>query len=436
MIITEIIEKKRDGQVLKPEEIDFMINGLVNGEVADYQMTSFMMAVCCRGMNETETAALTKAMIDSGNTIDLSDVPGIKVDKHSTGGVGDTTTLVVAPLVAACGGTVAKMSGRGLAHSGGTLDKLESVPGVCVEQPLERFKQIVRDIGLCVIGQSADLDPADKRMYALRDVSGTVKSIPLIASSIMSKKLASGTDAIVLDVKTGNGAFMEKIEEAVELASEMVAIGKNMNKRTVALITDMSRPLGMAVGNGLEMREAIQVLRGEVPVDDQLVRVCFSLAGNMLKLSGLTDSVETAVPKLQAAIKSGAALNKLREMIERLGGDTSYMDEPDKLVNTRHIVPVLAPRSGYIGAMNAKQIGLASLLIGAGREHVSDSIDPAVGILMHKRYGDKVSCGEAFASMYVNDERNLAQALDMLVSAVEISLSQPPEMKLIYKTIE
>ena len=436
MIITEIIEKKRDGQVLKPEEIDFMINGLVNGEVADYQMTSFMMAVCCRGMNETETAALTKAMIDSGNTIDLSDVPGIKVDKHSTGGVGDTTTLVVAPLVAACGGTVAKMSGRGLAHSGGTLDKLESVPGVCVEQPLERFKQIVRDIGLCVIGQSADLDPADKRMYALRDVSGTVKSIPLIASSIMSKKLASGTDAIVLDVKTGNGAFMEKIEEAVELASEMVAIGKNMNKRTVALITDMSRPLGMAVGNGLEMREAIQVLRGEVPVDDQLVRVCFSLAGNMLKLSGLTDSVETAVPKLQAAIKSGAALNKLREMIERLGGDTSYIDEPDKLVNTRRIVPVLARRSGYNGAMNAKQIGLASLLIGAGREHVSDSIDPAVGILMHKRYGDKVSCGEAFASMYVNDERNLAQALDMLVSAVEISLLQPPEMKLIYKTIE
>ena len=436
MIITEIIEKKRDGQVLKPEEIDFMINGLVNGEVADYQMTSFMMAVCCRGMNETETAALTKAMIDSGNTIDLSDVPGIKVDKHSTGGVGDTTTLVVAPLVAACGGTVAKMSGRGLAHSGGTLDKLESVPGVCVEQPLERFKQIVRDIGLCVIGQSADLDPADKRMYALRDVSGTVKSIPLIASSIMSKKLASGTDAIVLDVKTGNGAFMEKIEEAVELASEMVAIGKNMNKRTVALITDMSRPLGMAVGNGLEMREAIQVLRGEVPVDDQLVRVCFSLAGNMLKLSGLTDSVETAVPKLQAAIKSGAARNKLREMIERLGGDTSYIDEPDKLVNTRRIVPVLAPRSGYIGSMNAKQIGLASLLIGAGREHVSDSIDPAVGILMHKRYGDKVSCGEAFASMYVNDERNLAQALDMLVSAVEISPFQPPEMKLIYKTIE
>lgn len=436
MIITEIIEKKRDGQVLKPEEIDFMINGLVNGEVADYQMTSFMMAVCCRGMNETETAALTKAMIDSGNTIDLSDVPGIKVDKHSTGGVGDTTTLVVAPLVAACGGTVAKMSGRGLAHSGGTLDKLESVPGVCVEQPLERFKQIVRDIGLCVIGQSADLDPADKKMYALRDVSGTVKSIPLIASSIMSKKLASGTDAIVLDVKTGNGAFMEKIEEAVELASEMVAIGKNMNKRTVALITDMSRPLGMAVGNGLEMREAIQVLRGEVPVDDQLVRVCFSLAGNMLKLSGLTDSVETAVPKLQAAIKSGAALNKLREMIERLGGDTSYIDEPDKLVNTRRIVPVLAPRSGYIGVMNAKQIGLASLLIGAGREHVSDSIDPAVGILMHKRYGDKVSCGEAFASMYVNDERNLAQALDMLVSAVEISMLQPPEMKLIYKTIE
>ena len=436
MRMYDIIHKKRDGEALTEAEIRNFVEGYTSGDIPDYQAAALCMAIYFRGMNDKETLALTLAIRDSGDILHFPNIHGLRVDKHSTGGVGDTTTLVVAPLVAACGGTVAKMSGRGLAHSGGTLDKLESVPGVCVEQPLERFKQIVRDIGLCVIGQSADLDPADKRMYALRDVSGTVKSIPLIASSIMSKKLASGTDAIVLDVKTGNGAFMEKIEEAVELASEMVAIGKNMNKRTVALITDMSRPLGMAVGNGLEMREAIQVLRGEVPVDDQLVRVCFSLAGNMLKLSGLTDSVETAVPKLQTAIKSGAALNKLREMIERLGGDTSYIDEPDKLVNTRRIVPVLAPRSGYIGAMNAKQIGLASLLIGAGREHVSDSIDPAVGILMHKRYGDKVSCGEAFASMYVNDERNLAQALDMLVSAVEISLFQPPEMKLIYKTIE
>ena len=436
MRMYDLILKKKQGGELSTDEIRYMIEGFTEGSIPDYQMSAMTMAICFRGMTPRETVDLTLAMRDSGDVLDLSGIKGVKVDKHSTGGVGDKTSLALTPIIAALGVPVAKMSGRGLAHSGGTLDKLESVPGVCVEQPLERFKQIVRDIGLCVIGQSADLDPADKRMYALRDVSGTVKSIPLIASSIMSKKLASGTDAIVLDVKTGNGAFMEKIEEAVELASEMVAIGKNMNKRTVALITDMSRPLGMAVGNGLEMREAIQVLRGEVPVDDQLVRVCFSLAGNMLKLSGLTDSVETAVPKLQAAIKSGAALNKLREMIERLGGDTSYIDEPDKLVNTRRIVPVLAPRSGYIGAMNAKQIGLASLLIGAGREHVSDSIDPAVGILMHKRYGDKVSCGEAFASMYVNDERNLAQALDMLVSAVEISLSQPPEMKLIYKTIE
>ena len=436
MRMYDLIKCKRDGGVLDNAQIAQMIAAYTAGQIPDYQMSAMTMAICFRGMTPRETVDLTLAMRDSGDVLDLSGIKGVKVDKHSTGGVGDKTSLALTPIIAALGVPVAKMSGRGLAHSGGTLDKLESVPGVCVEQPLERFKQIVRDIGLCVIGQSADLDPADKRMYALRDVSGTVKSIPLIASSIMSKKLASGTDAIVLDVKTGNGAFMEKIEEAVELASEMVAIGKNMNKRTVALITDMSRPLGMAVGNGLEMREAIQVLRGEVPVDDQLVRVCFSLAGNMLKLSGLTDSVETAVPKLQTAIKSGAALNKLREMIERLGGDTSYIDEPDKLVNTRRIVPVLAPRSGYIGAMNAKQIGLASLLIGAGREHVSDSIDPAVGILMHKRYGDKVSCGEAFASMYVNDERNLAQALDMLVSAVEISLLQPPEMKLIYKTIE
>lgn len=436
MIITEIIEKKRDGYVLEPEEIGFIVDGFVNGGVADYQMSAFMMAICCRGMNRAETAALTRAMLNSGDTVDLSDIPGIKVDKHSTGGVGDTTTLVAAPLVAACGGVVAKMSGRGLAHSGGTLDKLESVPGVCVEQPLEHFKQIVRDIGLCVIGQSADLDPADKKMYALRDVSGTVKSIPLIASSIMSKKIASGTDAIVLDVKTGNGAFMEKVEDAIALASEMTAIGNAVGKKTIALITDMSRPLGMAVGNGLEMREAIQVLRGEVPSDDQLVRVCFALAGNMLKLSGLADSIEDAIPKMQNAIRSGAALRKLRDMIERLGGDVSYIDEPDKLVQTRRIVPVCAPRSGYIGEMDTKQIGLASLLIGAGREHITDVIDPAVGILMHKRYGDSVSCGEAFASIYVNNEQNLAQAQDMLISAVEISEVKPPEKQLIYETIE
>ena len=436
MLITSLIEKKRDGFEHTKAEIEFIINGLVDGTVADYQMTAWMMAVCCRGMTEREIADLTTAIVHSGETVDLSDLPGVKVDKHSTGGIGDTTTLVVAPLVAACGGTVAKMSGRGLAHTGGTLDKLESVPGVNIEQPLDSFKEIVRKTGVCVIGQSKNLDPADKKMYALRDVSGTVKSIPLISSSIMSKKIASGADAIVLDVKTGNGAFMETPDEARKLAKEMVAIGRNVGRRTVAIITDMNRPLGMAIGNGLEMREAIEVLQGKVPYDDPLVQVSFTLAKHLLRLSGIVEDPEDAIPMLKAAIESGEGLKRLRDMLEAMGGDPRFVDEPNMLVRVARIVPVYPNKSGFIGKIDAKLIGTSALMIGAGRAKVTDRIDPAVGILMKKRYGDAVSDNEPFAYMYVNDETNYEEAVKKLLEAVTVTDETPEELPLIYDIIE
>ena len=436
MLITEIIEKKREGLAHSYDEIASMIGGITDGSVADYQLTAWMMAICIRGMTDEETAYLTSAMVDSGETMDLSDLPGVKVDKHSTGGVGDTTTLVVAPLVAACGGTVAKMSGRGLAHSGGTLDKLESVPGVCIEQGLERFKQIVRKTGLCVIGQSKNLDPADKKMYSLRDVSGTVQSIPLIASSIMSKKIAAGADAIVLDVKTGTGAFMETLDEAKKLARAMVNIGQNVGRRTVALITDMNRPLGMAIGNGLEMKEAIEVLSGKVPYDDPLAVVCFKLAGQMLKLSGIVQSAEDALPMLKNAIESGEALQRLRDMLIELGGDALYVDEPERLVRVRKIIPVCSENSGFVGEMDAKLIGTAALLLGAGREKAEDSIDPAVGILMKKRYGDRVEAGDELAVFYVNDDSQLERAMSLFKQGIAIKAEPPQPLPLVYDIVE
>lgn len=436
MILLDIIEKKRDGFELTKEEIDAIVSSFVSGELQDAQMSAWMMAVCCRGMTKREISDLTLAMMDSGGKADLSDLPGIKVDKHSTGGVGDTTTLVVAPLVAACGGTVAKMSGRGLAHSGGTLDKLESVPGVCVELPMERFKKTVMELGVCVIGQSSDLVPADKKMYALRDITGTVKSIPLIASSIMSKKLAAGADAIVLDVKTGSGAFMTTLEKSRELAEEMVDIGNALGRKTVALITDMNRPLGMAIGNGLEMKEAIDVLTGKVPLTDPLVKVCMQLGSHMLMLSGLADSYEDAKESLTAALLSGQGFIKLRSMLEAMGGDVGYVDDPELLVKVSRVVPVYPKANGYIGAIDARSLGIAAALLGAGRFRKDDVIDPAVGILMNKRYGDWVSEKEPFAYMYVNKEDNLEEARSMLVSAVEITSEPPEELPLIYDVIK
>ena len=436
MHYTELIEKKRDGFTHTKEEIEFIIRGVTDGSMPDYQLTAWMMAVCFRGMTDEETAYLTDAMMHSGDVVDLSDLEGIKVDKHSTGGVGDTTTLIVAPLVAACGGTVAKVSGRGLAHSGGTLDKLESVPGVSVEKGLDEFKRIVRKTGLCVIGQSGNLDPADKRMYALRDVSGTVPSIPLIASSIMSKKLASGAEAIVLDVKTGGGAFMRTVDEARKLASLMVKIGRHLGRNTVAVITDMDRPLGMAVGNGLEMREAIEGLTGKIPYNDPLMQVSFVLAGRLLMLSNIASTQEDAEIMLKKAVEDGSGFTRLRSMLEEMGGDVRYVDDPNLLVRTKRIVPIYKDCTGYIKKLDAKSIGLAALLLGAGREKAGDTVDPAVGILMKKRCGDRIEKDEPIAYMYVNDETNLDEAVSKLVNAVCVADEKPEDEALVYDIIE
>ena len=436
MHYTELIEKKRDGFTHTKEEIEFIIRGVTDGSMPDYQLTAWMMAVCFRGMTDEETAYLTDAMMHSGDVVDLSDLEGIKVDKHSTGGVGDTTTLIVAPLVAACGGTVAKVSGRGLAHSGGTLDKLESVPGVRVEKSLDEFKRIVRKTGLCVIGQSGNLDPADKRMYALRDVSGTVPSIPLIASSIMSKKLASGAEAIVLDVKTGGGAFMRTVDEARKLASLMVKIGRHLGRNTVAVITDMDRPLGMAVGNGLEMREAIEGLTGKIPYNDPLMQVSFVLAGRLLMLSNIASTQEDAEIMLKKAVEDGSGFTRLRSMLEDMGGDVRYVDDPNLLVRTKRIVPIYKDCTGYIKKLDAKSIGLAALLLGAGREKAGDTVDPAVGILMKKRCGDRIEKDEPIAYMYVNDETNLDEAVSKLVNAVCVADEKPEDEALVYDIIE
>lgn len=436
MHYTELIEKKRDGFTHTKEEIEFIIRGVTDGSMPDYQLTAWMMAVCFRGMTDEETAYLTDAMMHSGDVVDLSDLEGIKVDKHSTGGVGDTTTLIVAPLVAACGGTVAKVSGRGLAHSGGTLDKLESVPGVSVEKSLDEFKRIVRKTGLCVIGQSGNLDPADKRMYALRDVSGTVPSIPLIASSIMSKKLASGAEAIVLDVKTGGGAFMRTVDEARKLASLMVKIGRHLGRNTVAVITDMDRPLGTAVGNGLEMREAIEGLTGKIPYNDPLMQVSFVLAGRLLMLSNIASTQEDAEIMLKKAVEDGSGFTRLRSMLEEMGGDVRYVDDPNLLVRTKRIVPIYKDCTGYIKKLDAKSIGLAALLLGAGREKAGDTVDPAVGILMKKRCGDRIEKDEPIAYMYVNDETNLDEAVSKLVNAVSVADEKPEDEALVYDIIE
>ena len=436
MHYTELIEKKRDGFTHTKEEIEFIIRGVTDGSMPDYQLTAWMMAVCFRGMTDEETAYLTDAMMHSGDVVDLSDLEGIKVDKHSTGGVGDTTTLIVAPLVAACGGTVAKVSGRGLAHSGGTLDKLESVPGVSVEKSLDEFKRIVRKTGLCVIGQSGNLDPADKRMYALRDVSGTVPSIPLIASSIMSKKLASGAEAIVLDVKTGGGAFMRTVDEARKLASLMVKIGRHLGRNTVAVITDMDRPLGMAVGNGLEMREAIEGLTGKIPYNDPLMQVSFVLAGRLLMLSNIASTQEEAEIMLKKAVEDGSGFTRLRSMLEEMGGDVRYVDDTNLLVRTKRIVPIYKDCTGYIKKLDAKSIGLAALLLGAGREKAGDTVDPAVGILMKKRCGDRIEKDEPIAYMYVNDETNLDEAVSKLVNAVCVADEKPEDEALVYDIIE
>ncbi len=435
MRAVDMILKKRRGDAMNESEINALIDGFVKGTVPDYQMAAWMMAVCFQGMNGEETAALTDAMIRSGETADLSALPGIKVDKHSTGGVGDTTTLVIAPLVAACGGTVAKMSGRGLGHTGGTLDKLESVPGVSIELTMEKFLSVVKETGLCVMGQTADLVPADKLMYALRDVTGTVSSIPLIASSVMSKKIASGADAIVLDVKMGSGAFMQTLPEARALAKTMVDIGSRMGRRTVAVITDMNQPLGMAVGNGLEVKEAIELLSGKIPETDPLYMVSMLLASHMLMLAGLASDEKEAKEKLLCALKTGSGLNKLKDMLTALGGNTSCIEDPESLCHVREKREVYLDREGYITSMQAEKIGMAAQLLGAGRATKADVIDPAVGLVMHKRRGMFIGPNDPIATLYINDAVHAEAAIEALKAAITVSAERPDPVPMVYDVI-
>lgn len=437
MRMVDCIEKKVDRKQLSHEEIQFIVDGFVSGEIPDYQMSAMLMAIVLNDMNEREAADLTLSMMRSGDTVDLSDLPGIKVDKHSSGGVGDTTTLVVAPLVAACGGTVAKMSGRGLAFSGGTIDKLEAIPCVNIAQSIERFKEIVRKTGVCVIGQTGNLVPADQKMYALRDVTGTVQSVPLIAASIMSKKLAAGADAIVLDVKVGSGAFMKTVEDAKRLAELMVKMGKLLKREVVAVVTDMNQPLGLAVGNALEFREAVQLLSGKIPEDDALYEVCMLLGTQMLLLSKLAQTDEEAQEKLKEAIHSGEGLNKLRAMIRELGGDETMLtlDGMDRLCAVKRLVSLPAEEAGFIRGMRAERIGRAAQVLGAGRATKADVIDPAVGLIMHKRVGERVEKGEAICTLYVNDETNLDDAIATMREAVEIGAKPDILSPMVYAVI-
>lgn len=402
MRMVDIIEKKRDGKELTTAEINFFIEGYTKGDIPDYQASALAMAIYFQDMNDRERADLTRAMVESGDTIDLSGIEGIKVDKHSTGGVGDTTTLVLAPLVASLGVPVAKMSGRGLGHTGGTIDKLESIAGFHVELTREQFIDLVNRDKVAVIGQSGNLTPADKKLYALRDVTGTVNSIPLIASSIMSKKIAAGADAIVLDVKTGDGAFMKTQEDAEELAHAMVRIGNHVGRKTIAIISDMSQPLGFAIGNALEVKEAIETLQGKGPKD--LTELVLTLGSQMVILAGKAKTSEEAKEMLLDAIHSGKALAKFKEFLVNQGGDASIVDDLTKLPQAKYKIELPAKQSGYISRMVADEIGVASMILGAGRATKEDVIDLAVGLVLHKKVGDKVEEGESILTIYSNRE--------------------------------
>lgn len=423
MRMYDIIMKKRNGGELTKEEIDFFIGGYTKGEIPDYQVSALMMAIYFRKMTEAETLALTMAMADSGDRLDLSGIRGVKVDKHSTGGVGDKTSLALAPMVAACGIPVAKMSGRGLGHTGGTIDKLESFPGFTTALTTERFIDNVNRIGIAIMGQTADLAPADKKLYALRDVTATVDNLSLIASSIMSKKLAAGADAIVLDVKTGSGAFMKQEAEAKALAEEMVKIGKNAGRRTVAVISDMDQPLGFAVGNALEVREAIETLRGNGPED--FLELCLTLGSQMLMAGGKAESAREAEEMLRAVIADGSALGKLAEFVEAQGGDGSAVYHPELLPQAAIQEPVAAPESGYLSRIVCDEVGICSLILGGGRETKESEIDLSVGLVLCKKVGDYVEAGEPLAVIHANDADRAEQARARYLKACTIAGEAP-----------
>lgn len=433
MRMYDIIHKKRNGGELSSDEIRFFVEGYTDGSIPDYQAAAFCMAVYFQGMTEKETSELTLAMAESGDQIDLSGIDGFTVDKHSTGGVGDKTSLIVAPIVASCGGKVAKMSGRGLGHTGGTVDKLEAIPNFRTELTPDEFIKQVNNIGLCIVGQTGELAPADKKLYALRDVTATVESIPLIASSIMSKKLAAGSKGIVLDVKTGSGAFMKTVEKSENLAKEMVSIGKSAGRSVTAVITNMDIPLGNSVGNSLEVIEAIKTLKGEGESD--LTDVCLTLAAQMLCM--VTGEDEKACYDMaKGAIDDGSALNKLREMISAQGGNAGVVDDYSLFKQPKHTVEISSECDGYIEHTDAEKIGLASVILGAGREKKGDPIDSSAGIVLKKKTGDRVEKGDTLAIFYTDDESKIEEAKRDFFDAFTFGNKKLPAQKLIYKIIK
>jgi pyrimidine-nucleoside phosphorylase len=433
--VVDIIRKKRDGHELSPAEIELLIEGYTRGEIPDYQLSAWLMAGVLRGFSRPETAALTEVMLRSGEVLDLSEFSPRKVDKHSTGGVGDKTSLVLAPLVAACGPLVPMISGRGLGHTGGTLDKLESIPGFNVHLSVAEFRRVLRACGCSMIGQTEEIAPADRKLYALRDVTGTVESPYLICASIMSKKLAEGIDALLLDVKTGCGAFMKSEEQAELLAELMVETGERMGKTVVALITNMDQPLGQKVGNALEVAEALEVMNGGGPSD--LRHLCLELAAWMLALGGACDSLPAARKTAAQMLDSGRALEKFREMVELQGGDPSVIDQPGKLPRSSRSLEVLSPAHGYVTAIACEAIGTACVVLGGGRERKEDSVDPSVGIVLHKKLGDRVSRDEPLSTVHYNSESRASRARQWIEGSYQISDAPPAELRpLVHRVIQ
>lgn len=429
-----MIGRKREGAELSAREIEFFVSGYTRGEIPDYQASALAMAIYFRGMTAPETVALTEAMMRTGEVLDLSDLPGPRVDKHSTGGVGDKTSLVLAPLAAACGAYVPMISGRGLGHTGGTLDKLEAIPGFRVGLTLAEFRSVLRACGLGLIGQTPEIAPADRKLYALRDVTATVESLPLIASSIMSKKMAEGIDGLVLDVKTGDGAFLKPFEQSLALAEAMVAIGRGMGKKVAALITDMEQPLGRAVGNALEIAECVETLKGRGPKD--LESLSIELTAWMLHLAGLESALDAARRRVRDALASGAGLRKLQQVVELQGGDPHVCDDLSPLPRARETVPLRASRDGRVTRIACRAVGHAGMLLGAGRERVDSPIDPAVGLVLHKKVGDVVAQGEPLLTLHVNNRGRLDEALALLADAVQLGPEAPPQQPLIRKILD
>jgi len=433
MRTVDLIQRKRDGEELAPEEIEFLVNGYTSGEIPDYQMSSFLMAVYFKGMTDREVSRLTECMLHSGDTVDLSDIPGVKVDKHSTGGVGDKTSFIVAPLAAAAGVVVPMMSGRALGHTGGTLDKLESIPGFRTDLSAAEFTQQLSELGLCFIGQTERLAPADRKLYALRDVTATVESIPLISSSIMSKKLAEGLDALVLDVKVGSGAFMKKQVDARRLAQTMVGIGRRMDKKVQALITDMSQPLGYAVGNALEIMEASQTLQNAGPAD--LTKLCLELAARMIHLGKKAATLDDARRIAEQNLVDGSAYKKFKQVVAAQGGNPQALDKFELLPNATGMREVNSPRAGYVSSIDAEDIGIASNMIGAGRDKKEDAIDPAVGIILEVKAGEKVDAGSVLCRLYFTKDERVEEAADMVEDAFRIASQKPDERELILEVV-